>query len=132
MSSTFEGLGSRTVGGLVLAALAVLAIGKIAPHFDRDTYVATVTDKERVIQQSGEDGIKSRYLIFTELEDGTTKVFQNSDSWLELKFRSSDVYGQLKEGETFEFETYGWRVPLFSWYENIKSVTSVPSFEEAE
>ena len=83
-------------------------------HLDRETYRGTVTDKERVIQHR-----RSKYLIFTELEDNSVRVFQNTDSWLEWKFGSSDMYAGIKKGKMYDFKTYGWRVPFLSWYENI-------------
>lgn len=69
----------------------------------------TIQEKERIT-----DGGNSKYLVFTENE-----VFENTDSWLKLKFNSSDVYRDLKESETVTAEVCGWRVPFLSWYRNI-------------
>ncbi len=102
---------------------AVALIGGLfgGPHLDRDSYTVTVTDKERVVKKNGETS-SSKYLVFTELQDGQTRVFENTDSFLEMKFNSSDIQGQLQEGGTYEIETYGWRIPMFSMYENIVGV----------
>lgn len=70
------------------------------------------------------------YLIFTKLEDGKTRVFQNTDSFLEFKWDSSDVYGKLEVGKTYKIKTYGWRMPMFSAYENITDV--LPIAEESK
>jgi hypothetical protein len=79
------------------------------PHFSRDTITARVEDKE-VKRYSNKD----KYLIFTD-----KGVFENTDSWIELKFNSSDLYGKLEKGKTYDFRVYGWRIPLLSKYRNI-------------
>ncbi len=99
---------------LKIGAGVSIAVGLTAPHWDRDVYIAKVTEKERVV-----NGESSKYLIFTELKDGGVRVFENTDSFIEFKFNSSDLYGKLKEGKTYELRTYGWRIPFLSKYENI-------------
>ena len=106
---------------LGIGTAVLIGAGVTAPHLDRDVYIATVTDKERVVKRRG-DKVSSKYLVFTELQEGGTKVFKNTDSLLEFKFNSSDLQGRLKEGQTYEIGTYGWRVPLLSMYKNIVSV----------
>lgn len=76
----------------------------------------TVTEKERV-----QDGDTSRYLIFTE-DDG---VFENTDSLFHGKFNSSDVYGQIEPGKTYEVTTFGYRIPFLSMYPNIVEIEVV-------
>lgn len=69
----------------------------------------TVQEKERVVTSDS-----SKYLVFTENE-----VFENVDSLMKFKFNSSDVYGDLKVGESYTYEVCGWRIPFLSWYRNI-------------
>lgn len=90
-----------------------------ACHADREDYFVKVTDK----------GIKpvdentSKYLIFTELQpSGEVRVFENTDSLIEGKWNSSDVYAGITVGSTYRFKTYGWRWQFGSWYENIIDV----------
>lgn len=61
----------------------------------------------------------SKYLVFGDNENGENMVFEIEDAWFRLRFNSSDLFGKLKEGKSYEIKTIGWRVPLFSWYENI-------------
>ena len=61
---------------------------------------------------------ESKYLIFTE----GGEVFENVDTLTFFKFNSSDVQGQLTEGETFTATVAGWRVPWLSIYRNVVSV----------
>lgn len=39
-----------------------------------------------------------------------------------MKFDSSDVYGELEIGNSYEVRVVGWRIPLLSWYRNIIDV----------
>ena len=103
---------------IALVVIAVIAVPVI--NFSNDhTYTVTITDKERVTTQSDKDNISSKYLIYGEDENGKTYVFEDTDTLFRWKFNSSDVYGALKEGETYELTVIGFRVHIFNWYENI-------------
>lgn len=103
---------------IVLAVIAVIAV--IVMNFSNDhTYTVTITDKERVTTQSAEDSIDSKYLIYGEDKNGKTYVFEDTDTLFRGKFNSSDVYGALKEGETYELTVIGFRIHILNWYENI-------------
>lgn len=106
------------LGKLIVGLGAVVLVGSVIPHFDRETYIVKVTDKERIVEKSGES-IDSKYLVYTTLQDGSVRVFENTDSPLEFKWNSSDVYAKLEDGQTFSIRTYGFRIPFFSMYENI-------------
>lgn len=89
-------------------------------NFSNDhTYTVTITDKERVTTQSAKDSIDSKYLVYGEDENGKTYVFENTDTLFRGKFNSSDVYGALKEGKTYELTVIGFRIHILNWYENI-------------
>lgn len=107
------------LGCLGFILVAILVIGGIffgaSANYNEHTYTITITDKERVYDKD-----ESKYLIFGEdVKTGETRVFQNTDSFFRGKFDSSNVYGSLKEGETYTVTVVGYRFPLFSWYENI-------------
>ena len=109
------------LAGILVGGLGIAVTGPfILPHLDRDVYVAKVTDKQ--VKRSAE---KDKYLIFTEEPDGDVRVFENTDSLLEWKWDSSNLYGKIRIGETYRIKTYGWRVPFLSWYENIVDVEKV-------
>lgn len=121
----FERIKRPTLFDLVLLAPVIgagLGIGKVLEHSDRETYRATVTEKV-VKKDSGED----IYLIFTKLQDGEVRVFENTDSLLERKFNSSDVYAKIQSGKTYDFSTYGWRFQPLSVYENILEAREITS-----
>tara|TARA_R100000656_G_scaffold104176_1_gene76241 strand:+ start:276503 stop:276895 length:393 start_codon:yes stop_codon:yes gene_type:complete len=91
----------------------------VVEHMDRETLTVQVTDKERIVEGSG-NSVSSRYLIFTDRE-----VFENTDSLLEMKFSSSDLQGRLNVGSCYEIVVYGWRMPLVSSYRNVSDAFEV-------
>jgi hypothetical protein len=87
--------------------------------FGWELYVAKGTQRDvtfkvnsTLSQAQGQN--KSKYLVFTD-----SGVFQDTDSFWNLKFNSSDVFGQLAQGKTYTCRVYGFRIPLFSAYPNI-------------
>lgn len=108
-------MSNKSLGCLTAIALVVIAVITVPDH----THTVTITDKERVITQSAKDNIDSKYLIYGEDENGKTYVFEDTDTLFRGKFNSSDVYGALKEGKTYELTVIGFRVHIFNWYENI-------------
>ena len=104
---------------LIVAIIAILA-SIIVPVCVRNTYTVIVTDK----------GIKraddtDKYLIYTDI--GT---FENTDEWLCGKFNSSDIYGRIKIGDTYEFTVIGFRIPFLSAYQNIIEVKHIEQGSE--
>lgn len=99
------------VAGLIVLVLIVLAIvsAPIVSYATRDHVTLRVTDKT-VKRKDDHD----QYLIFTD-----KGVYKDTDSLWMLKFNSSDVYGKLMEGHTYDCEVNGFRIPLFSHYKNI-------------
>lgn len=96
-----------------VVVILLFVFSAFVPYTTQDTVIITVTDKERIVENSG-DSVNSKYLVFTE-----TEVFENTDSLMVLKFNSSDIQAKLMRGETYTVRVYGWRVPVFSWYRNI-------------
>jgi|SRR3989339_1170925 len=97
---------------------AMLSTGCGFQHFSRDTYPATVTEK--VIKRKGSrQNVRDTYMIFTKNDSGKVRVFENSDSLLEWKWNSSDIQAELEVGKKYDIKAYGWRIPMFSAYENI-------------
>ncbi len=103
------------LGWLIALAIGAMSVLTFAPHCDRQVYEGvTVTEKAvKRVRQS------DKYLLFTKLNDGQTRVFENTDSLLEAKFNSSDVYAEIEVGTKYDLESYGWRIPFLSFYENI-------------
>lgn len=100
------------LGILIIIALTILC------NFNEKTYTITITDKDRITQKSG-DTVTSKYLVFGDDEDGNSLVFENTDTLLRFKFNSSNIQGRLKTGKTYDVTVVGFRIPIFSAYENI-------------
>lgn len=112
-----------TFSGVLIIAFCILVLLSILKpfffSFNDTKYIVTITDKERT--HSGSE----KYLVFGEDSDGNVMVFENSDSLLRGKWDSSNLQGELKIGNTYEVIVIGYRVPLFSWYENIISAKEI-------
>lgn len=106
---------------MVIVIVAVIVLGIFASvftFFNDHTYVAIVTNKERIAKNNGGD-IDSYYLIFAKDNEGNCYEFKNEDTLLRGKFNSSTFYNQIEVGQTYQFTVVGFRIRLFSWYENI-------------
>ena len=101
----------------VILTFIIGAFSSVWLSFNDHEYTVTVTGKERINKDDD-----SKYLIFGEDKDGVVRVFENTDTTLRLKFNSSDIYGKIKEGETYTFVVTGVRIPVFDEYENIIKV----------
>lgn len=81
---------------------------------NRREVTVTVTDK--VVKNSNSD---SKYLVFTEDNEGNIATYEITDSLFAVRFDSSDTYAAIKVGKTYRFEIGGSRNRLLSWYPNI-------------
>ncbi len=99
---------------IVVPVLIVLSFitGAGQAYFTQNQAVVTVTKTERVC--SGGEQVSCKYLVYT---DRTT--YENRDELWLGKVNSSDLYGRLKNGQSYRVKFTGWRFPLFSWYPNI-------------
>jgi hypothetical protein len=109
-----------TVGLIIVLVISGLGLHPFWCYATRDSVTFTVSDKERIVESSGE-GISSKYLVFSPGE-----TFENTDAWWFLKFNSSDIQGRFQVGRTYTAQVYGWRVQAFSMYRNIISVKIEP------
>ena len=110
---------------IMIAVILVLSIGYEAIFSFNDTeYTITVTDKERIYEGSG-DTSSSKYLVFGDDENGNSLVFENTDCFIRGKWNSSNIQGQLKEGNTYKVTVVGYRVSFFSMYQNIIKIEEV-------
>lgn len=104
---------------MIVAVIGIIIFSKSIVLSQKNTIVAKIQEKERVVTGSG-NSIESKYLIFTD-----KGVFENSDEALLGKFNSSDIYGSLKIGSTYKLTVYGYRIQFLSMYQNIESYAEV-------
>lgn len=101
---------------MLVSFLAVLSFLLVMtwPHLIRGESDVLVNKTE----QRCEGQKTCQYLVFTD-----KGVFRNADSkLLELKWNSSDLYGELVAGRRFRISYYGVRFGFFSMYPNITTV----------
>ena len=98
--------------GLVAAVIVGVSV---AYNFGTEqSQLCTVTSKDRTTNSEGQSDMR----IYTE-ECGVLKV---ADNFFRLQFNSADIYASLKEGETYNFHTYGWRIGLLSAFPTVIEV----------
>ncbi len=116
---------------IVIAVVIVLIVvfSEVIFSFNDTEYTVTITGKERITESSkdseGNNKTSSKYLVFANSESGNSLVFENTDCFIRGKFDSSNIQAQLKEGHTYRITIIGYRVPFFSWYQNIIKVEEV-------
>ncbi len=103
---------------VVIVILLVAVLSEAIFSFNDTEYTVTITKKDRITESSkySEGNVKtsSKYLVFADDENGNSLVFENTDCFIRLKFNSSNVQGQLKDGHTYKITVIGYRVPFFS------------------
>ena len=110
---------------IIIAVILVLSIGYEAIFSFNDTeYTITVTDKERIYKGIG-DTSSSKYLVFGDDNNGNSLVFENTDCFIRGKWNSSNIQGQLKEGNTYKVTVVGYRVSFFSMYQTIIKIEDI-------
>lgn len=105
---------------VIIILIVVISVINYFPHLFRNTYVVTITNK-RIVKHGNTD----TYLIYTQMENGSIKVFKNTNSLLEFKIRSEDVYWALIITSKYEIKAYGFNLPFLSYYQNIIKVKGV-------
>ena len=95
---------------LILIAACILLV--LYSYFVADTVVTRITDA----QMTKVDGM---FMIPTEY-----RPFVNHDAKYRLKFNSGTVQNDAIKfrGKMVKIKKYGWRVPIFSMYENVVKI----------
>lgn len=106
------------VGFVAFVLVVVGAIGfGISYALNTSTQTACVVeDKDRTRSEGGSD-----MRVYTE----NCGVLMVSDNWLKFHFDSADVFNEIEVGKTYDFETFGYRIPVLSQFESIISATEV-------
>lgn len=108
------------VGAVIIIIIVTISLIKVFPHFLRNTYIVTITNK-RIIKSNNTE----KYLIYAQTADGQIKIFQDNNSLLEFKFLSRDIYWGLAVYKKYEVRAYGFDIPLLSRYQNIIKVKGI-------
>ncbi len=110
---------------LVVVALTLVVLGTISAFVFFGFYFATnhhnveftVNKAERVVDRGGKD---ARYLVYT--DKGTYEI---TDSLVNGRFNSSDLYGSIVAGKKYSCDAIGFRAGFVSAYENLLSCKEI-------
>lgn len=96
----------------VLVSIAVIIVLILYSYFIPDTIRTRITDA----QLTKVDGY---FMIATE-----DRPLVNHDAWYRFKYNSGNVQNEAirLKGKQVMIRKYGWRIPLFSMYENVVSI----------
>ena len=109
--------------GIIAFVVLIYALPDLIMSLSRHEYPnATVIDKY-IKRYNDQD----YFFIVIKTEDGKKVVLMDRDTIVFGKFNSADIYASVEIGKKYTFYTYGWRVPLFSWFENIYKVVPLNS-----
>ncbi len=100
---------------LILISMGVFVLAVLWSYFIPDTMVTKITDA----QMTKVDG---RFMIATE-----DRPLVNEDAPYRLKFNSGNVQNEAirLRGKAVRIRKYGWRIPMFSLYENVVKIEEV-------
>jgi hypothetical protein len=99
----------------ILIGIAVCILATVYSYFIADTVQTRITDA----QMTKVDG---RFMIATE-----DRPFVNEDAKYRFKFNSGTIQNDAirLRGKVVRIRKYGWRMPLFSRYENVVKIEEV-------
>jgi len=99
----------------IMIAIAACIMMVLYSYFVADTVTTRITDA----QMTKVDG---RFMIATEY-----RPFINEDAWYRFKFNSGTIQNDAirLRGKPVKIKKYGWRIAIFSRYENIVKIEEV-------
>lgn len=108
------------IRAVIIGITVLLVVVMFFPHFFRNTYKVTVTNKQ-IIKHNNVD----TYFIYAQTEKGDIKVFENTNNFMEFKFNSQDLYWAMAINKKYEVKAYGLSITPFSCYQNIIKVKAI-------
>lgn len=105
---------------IVIGLFVVMVVFGIVSFFHTSTATdCVVNGKDRVSVSNGDGGSRSEVRIYTD-NCGTMMM---KDTMFRGVFNSADMYGSVREGETYDVSTYGFRIPVLSQFPVITDIT---------
>lgn len=117
----FKGIVVAVVGTLIAVSGIFLVAWTMNTLYCND-HIVTVTVTDKGIKQT-ENG--SKYLIYGTKVNGEVETYEITDNIARLQVDSSNKYGSIHVGETYNFKVIGVRVPYLSCYENIIEINCI-------
>lgn len=114
---------TKAIAALGIAAIAVTSLTACQNLVTNDPVTCTITDKDRSTEVV--DGqSRSVFRIYVEGE-GCDDTYGLADNIFKGNLNTSDFYGKLKVGKTYNLETVGIRNGFFSSFKEIVKATEV-------
>jgi hypothetical protein len=100
---------------MILLGTGACILAVLYSYFVADTVMTRITDAQMT-------KVDNRFMIATE-----DRPFVNEDVWYRFKFDSGSVQNDAVrlKGKVVRIKKYGWRMPLFSLYENVVKIEEV-------
>ncbi len=100
---------------LILGGLVFCILVPLYSYFVSDTVVTRITDAQMTM-------VEGKFMIATEY-----KPLVNYDASYRFKFDSGTVQNEAirLKGKPVKIWKYGWRIPIFSLYENVVKIEEV-------
>jgi len=100
---------------LILAGILFCILVPLYSYFVSDTVVTRITDAQMAM-------VEGKFMIATEY-----KPLVNFDAPYRFKFNSGNIQNEAirLRGKQVKIWKYGWRIPIFSMYENVVKIEEV-------
>ncbi len=100
---------------VIAAAVLIVILVPLYSYFVSDTVVTRITDAQMTM-------VDGKFMIATEY-----KPLANYDARYRFKFDSGTIQNEAirLKGKQVKIWKYGWRIPLFSMYENVVKIEEV-------
>lgn len=98
--------------GLIIFIIVLTAMG----YQNEQTFDILVKDK--YIKNGSKSG---RYLVV----DSDKNTYEITDLFFKGKFNSTDLYNELEIGQKYKVTTTGYRIRIFSHYQNINEIERI-------
>ena len=100
---------------VIAAAVLVVILVPLYSYFVSDTVVTRITDAQMTM-------VDGKFMIATEY-----RPLANYDARHRFKFDSGTIQNEAirLKGKQVKIWKYGWRIPLFSMYENVVKIEEV-------
>ena len=123
---------SKTI--LAVRWVISISIAVIILFFVGRTFSKAFYTRHIVIEVTDKAVKNNKYMVYGKTVDPEhlAKSYEITDSALARRYDSSDMYGEIEIGKTYEFIVGGNRVPFMSWYPDIYSAVEVKVLQHSD
>lgn len=119
---------------LTIRWIASITIAVIVLFFVGRTFSKAFYTRHIVIEVTDKAVKNNKYMVYGKTVDleHLAKSYEITDSALAGRYDSSDMYGEIETGKTYEFIVGGNRVPFMNWYPDIYSAVEVKVLQNSD